>query len=690
MAGLPVPNDQQGSPSEIYQDELEHQQLFGYNPANRIFPPTYNNAYHYQENANYEQGRFSQYSQNTTPSFHGFSQDESGIVSSYSQAPFALHIWEIDSTDTAGGASIDQANGFDSVTSFSTSQSYSGPITQDQREAPAMQELATQVSLHDMPSLGHQRHESLETCMNTARTEVLSWIRNNPGKKPNFDQMRSLRSIADKEPSVNTDRVWFEGVLATAMPNLKPNTSDEDIKQQFLTSLQTCTDKKQVQPHILRQQDKPFPCTLGCGKCFSEKEYWKAHEELNHPQEIWCCRRPLCQLVPSSLKIVARKGNFKKHMEDYHNPFTITAEDFKMAHLKIDGPFPRKCPFRTCDERHQDFQDWKERIDHLAGHFRGPWIESDWRVIPVEGEHDDPRDGDPSIDDEDDDEYEDVNNSKYRRTGHEAAPGPPHSSRDRHISSTQYSSYNTSYRARAPTSIFRCIGNNFNLPPTQNDRAVELPLQIFAGRSQSMTSFLFDADAPAVLSSLKIALTVKRSVPVKSEGGSEPDTSSRSSNLDLLSYKSFQSHLLTSVGTTFTYDDPKCPFLPTEEHSQSEESSQSNWDTSSVFSNSTTSTAPTTAESVVWKPQVSVQDYMINKFCQEVDSISRWPNDSLFSSVNPNDLDDVPACSPMRRFLRNYDLIQATLCGAQPPSPAVRLENRILHMEELTRLYLNA
>ncbi|MCJ1377504.1 hypothetical protein MMC17_000599 [Xylographa soralifera] len=626
MAWPPAPNDQQGSLSGNYQDEaLEHQHLLASDRGNRIFQSNHNNL-------TYTSTRKMQ----TT-----------------NMALSALRSWEIELTNTTGGASIDLSNGFDSVTSFSTSQSHSGPIIQDQHEAPAMQELATQVPLHDMPSHVYQRYASPETRRNTARTEVLSWIRNNPGKKPNFEQMRSLRSIADNQQSVNENRVWFEEVLATAIPNLKPNTSDRDIKQQFLTSLQTCTDKKQVQLHIIRQEDKPFPCTLGCGKCFSEKEYWKAHEELNHPQEIWCCRRPLCQLEPSSLKIVVRKGNFKKHMKYYHKHSTITTEEFKKAHLKIDGPFPRRCPFRTCDERHQDFQDWKERIDHLAGHFRGPWIESDWRVVPVKGEDDDPGDEDPSTDDEDDDEYEDMNSSKYHRTGYEAALGPPHSSRDRYTSSAQYSSHNTSYRARAPTSIFRCIGNDFNLSPTQNDRAVELPLQIFAGRSQRMASFLFDADAPAVLSSFKIASTIKKFLPVKSEEGSEPDTSSRGSNLDLLSYKSFQSHLLASVGTAFTYDDPKCSFLPTEERSQSEECSQSNGDTSSAFSNSTTSTAPTTAESVVWKPQVSLQDYLINEFCQKVDSISRWPNgsDSLSSSVNPNDLDDVRACSPMRSLL---------------------------------------
>lgn len=156
------------------------------------------------------------------------------------------------------------------------------------------------------------------------------------------------------------------------------------------------------------KSEKPrvFACTFCCD-AFRNKYDWARHEKSVHLNlETWTCA-PRDGLVssPTEEKRCAYCGSpdsTPQHLEEHnHNACAGTSrvfsrKDHLVQHLRVlhrlkEIPpldtWRREAPYFTCrcgfcDHR---LNSWKERADHLAGHFRKGWTMRDWH-----GEHEFP------------------------------------------------------------------------------------------------------------------------------------------------------------------------------------------------------------------------------------------------------------------------------------------------------------
>ena len=120
---------------------------------------------------------------------------------------------------------------------------------------------------------------------------------------------------------------------------------------------------------------KTFACTHRCGARFAKKGPWEKHEQTHYPQKLWACCKQECR---DRKRIWFRKDRFKSHLLEYHKYRVVTNEDFKVSYKPITSRFPKTCNFRNCVRR---FSDWKDRIDHIAKHFKGPYDMSMWKDL---------------------------------------------------------------------------------------------------------------------------------------------------------------------------------------------------------------------------------------------------------------------------------------------------------------------
>jgi hypothetical protein len=145
---------------------------------------------------------------------------------------------------------------------------------------------------------------------------------------------------------------------------------------------------------LLRDDRKPFQCTLKCGKKFRTRDDWKRHEEVNWPQEGWVCDLPASAVVDGTQictqcdvpnpqmdhheahnkapchdqpfprgRLFYRRDHFKQHFRNAHRyvPYTDYEDS---SHFSVESNFPRQCGF--CSHR---FLYWRDRIEHIGVHF---------------------------------------------------------------------------------------------------------------------------------------------------------------------------------------------------------------------------------------------------------------------------------------------------------------------------------
>lgn len=204
------------------------------------------------------------------------------------------------------------------------------------------------------------------------------WSGTHPGKIPNKKDIRWIRDMFDAAASPDSLLHWFE---MTLMENEKEHKvtvlSEQEVTGPYRCNQEKCTKKLGTVTKIIYDENKPLPCTARCGASFKDKEKWKTHEKRNHPQGLWCCQDPACQLKPKKYWIKFRKEDFKTHLQKFHKDLLISERYCEENYLPINSIFSRKCLFEDCDTV---ITAWTGRLDHLAKHFReGPWIESQWR-----------------------------------------------------------------------------------------------------------------------------------------------------------------------------------------------------------------------------------------------------------------------------------------------------------------------
>ncbi|KAF2396830.1 hypothetical protein EJ06DRAFT_173319 [Trichodelitschia bisporula] len=173
--------------------------------------------------------------------------------------------------------------------------------------------------------------------------------------------------------------------------------------------------------HMLPSEDnKRFPCTLGCNSCFRTKADWKRHE-ATHVPAAWICmpegkesairagrcifcgeRNPTtahfkahnlkaCLMRPVQDRGFARKDNLKQHIQQVHLKGSgegFALGDFASEQSGLLDEWNREPDASTVDQaamwcgfcNHSDFASWRERMDHVGLHFVQPYDVRDWEM----------------------------------------------------------------------------------------------------------------------------------------------------------------------------------------------------------------------------------------------------------------------------------------------------------------------
>lgn len=160
--------------------------------------------------------------------------------------------------------------------------------------------------------------------------------------------------------------------------------------------------KRRNPKNFVRDPEKPYCCTLGCGTKFKDKDDWRKHEERNYPQGGWICDvgsivqfdgRTLCafcgilnpktehdhgKALCSEKKVKARgrlhfrKQHFSQHFIRVH-PGIPCDRYLENNHFTVKSKFPRRCGFCRYLSKH-----WRDRIEHIGGHFIAGKDMSQW------------------------------------------------------------------------------------------------------------------------------------------------------------------------------------------------------------------------------------------------------------------------------------------------------------------------
>ncbi|MCJ1400714.1 hypothetical protein MMC11_003922 [Xylographa trunciseda] len=205
------------------------------------------------------------------------------------------------------------------------------------------------------------------------------WMVKHPREKPNAEEIHALQFLYEPDASPESLSNWVERISRDTSGSGAEVVLDQDIIAPYRFNQGKCIKNRDVMPKIERNEDKPLPCTARCGALYENKEKWKAHELHNYPQGLWYCRHQRC-----ARRIFFRKDHFKTHLTTNHKETQLTEEYLQESYLKIDSQYSRRCLFEDCQIK---FRTWKERLNHLAEHFRGPWLESEWRQPLDESSH---------------------------------------------------------------------------------------------------------------------------------------------------------------------------------------------------------------------------------------------------------------------------------------------------------------
>ena len=156
----------------------------------------------------------------------------------------------------------------------------------------------------------------------------------------------------------------------------KQGISEEETLSLYYQSREKKDSHRKALKKLAWEKDKPYACTYRYGSSnFADKEGWKRHEELHCPRRLWLCPYGDC-MVKARTKgkgFFTREDRFKKHLSSAHPTYQGNVSE---CMKNLDPPFETQCIFRNCD---YSFISWRDRIDHVAKHFKTPWKGTEWR-----------------------------------------------------------------------------------------------------------------------------------------------------------------------------------------------------------------------------------------------------------------------------------------------------------------------
>ncbi|KAK0513982.1 hypothetical protein JMJ35_003704 [Cladonia borealis] len=257
------------------------------------------------------------------------------------------------------------------------------------------------------PALGSKRYPHSRTI-----AACSLWLSQNPGKMPTEHGMSCLSENFGS--CIETIRNWF-------IQNVTDSIEDEDTGYQTMKDLDTditslyqgnrgCKRKATsigvralTSIQIPRNEARPYACTSRCSKSFKDKAAWERHEEKNRVQRLWVCSFEGCRNKEQRKRVwLNRKEHYINHVSTHHPGLGPTPQNMEDCYVEMRLNFDRRCIFKLCDKI---FHSWKERINHIGAHLRGPWHMSDWRDMDEEEKDMDATDAsEDEIDDSDSDD----------------------------------------------------------------------------------------------------------------------------------------------------------------------------------------------------------------------------------------------------------------------------------------------
>jgi len=214
----------------------------------------------------------------------------------------------------------------------------------------------------------------------------LLWLSKNQSKMPSEHTMSCLSDLFGD--SVEKIRHWFSQNVPTSQRAEDTGyqtmtTSELDVASKYRRNRRECNrkagnigigDTRLIE--FERNNERPYACTSRCGSNFRQKAAWKRHEEINRPPEFWLCHLQACHRQPEKRPVFFRKDHFRNHLSKDHTNTSVKEADIAACRMPIKSNFSKYCIFRRCNKK---FKTWKERIDHIADHLKGPWKMSQWR-----------------------------------------------------------------------------------------------------------------------------------------------------------------------------------------------------------------------------------------------------------------------------------------------------------------------
>lgn len=207
------------------------------------------------------------------------------------------------------------------------------------------------------------------------------WFESFQGMLPSHDQMHALH-VAYCAP-LDLIKQWFHrhrGMEDRTAGQGRVSSTVPDATLDYRHNRRKCIRKLSrgngLAQSIVRDEKSPYVCTSRCGKKFKAKDSWRKHEEINFHQELWLCSIGPCSSKPIKARVRLRKDHFRSHLSKHHDCKNVLDAELRKYHIHVDSIFDRHCIFQDCEEH---FNNWRERIDHIAKEFESPWDMSQWK-----------------------------------------------------------------------------------------------------------------------------------------------------------------------------------------------------------------------------------------------------------------------------------------------------------------------
>jgi hypothetical protein len=202
---------------------------------------------------------------------------------------------------------------------------------------------------------------------------------------PSELQIDSLSQLLST--SENEIREWFNQKLGSPDTDTPVDIEAEALAK-YKNNQKDCLDCDKSEEDAItfnlpcRDDAKPFVCTTGCGKNFTDHKKWKRHEEKNWWQSLWLCTIRNCPKRKVNKHVFSRPDMFGTHLVSCHPDIEDVEGVKRRAKRTGFSGFSKDCVFKDCDVH---FTSWKSRVDHLDFEFKSrKWSPRDWRDFDSE------------------------------------------------------------------------------------------------------------------------------------------------------------------------------------------------------------------------------------------------------------------------------------------------------------------